>query len=567
VNFQSKIKKIVNKHGEVADYKPEKVINSIVKTIIDVEHATQWVADMRAKMYFELIDKAIYDEFYNTDFLFEKFFKKYISFVISERHRRLENSYVMERLAIQILFEFKNLTSNAVLNKENVIKFLDEKFDNIGLTDKYQRGLFPVITEEEKIDMLNFLYEKIVYFSKQQLSITQLYPTREFVMDIIEDVLKKIGEIELAEGFMIFREGKKKVRNGEISVNQFTKDGIHYEICEKTLLWNIEHKCENIFDLNDWVTNRAGRNIRELIELSDKRFMDDVLFAVKKILDRKDKIRMVIIAGPSCSNKTTTTTIINNELAKHGFKLKMLNVDDYFKDLKDQPKDEYGDYDFEMPEAIDMELLNKHFESLLNGETIQKPCYNFKTGCRDRFVPYKLEKDEILLIDCLHGLYRQLTHSVPPEKKFKIYIESMNMLRDVENHYTRWTDVRMLKRMIRDVKYRNHKTDQTLAHWPYVRKGELKHIIPYIFSTDIVINSGLPYELPALKKSLEGLFPSDEFIENLRKEGRLDPYIRGKRIKSLLSTVEPMSDLSIIPSTSPLREFIGGSSYYIPHNE
>lgn len=558
-----KIEKIISKTGEIVPYQPQKIINSIVKTIVDVEEIKEWIAQMRARKYFELIDEAIYNEFYNLDYLVEDFFKKYINFLPSERHRRLENARVTERLCIQTYLFIKEKKTK--VTEEEIKNFLITKINEV--EQKYRHGLFPAATEEEKNDIVQFLSNKIKQISTQELTKEKLYPSRDFVMDMIETVLKRIGEIELAEGFMIFREGKKKLRDGELTPEQFTRNGIHEQICERTLAWNIEHECENIFDLNDWVACRKGKDIRELIKLSDERFMNDVLDAVKKILEHKDRIKVIIIAGPSSSNKTTTTIIIGNELSKYGLKLKQLNVDDYFKDLKDQPKDEFGDYDFEMPEAIDMELLNKHLELLLKGQSIDKPCYNFKLGLREKTVPFHLEKDEILLIDCLHGLYKKLTEAVPKENKFKIYIESMNILRDAQNHYTRWTDIRMLKRMIRDVQYRNHKTEQTLAHWPYVRKGELKHIIPYIYSTDVVINSGLPYELPALKKALEGLYPSDEFIENLRKEGRIDPYIRGMRVKLLLETVEAINDLSIIPATSPLREFIGGSAYVIPHNE
>ncbi|MCD6422675.1 MAG: hypothetical protein J7L42_00965 [Elusimicrobia bacterium] len=560
-----KIEKIIDKWGEVVPYSPQKIINSLINTISDVEHATRWIAERRARQYFEVIDRAVYDEFYNIHFLLEDFFKKYISFLPEERHRRLKNSRAMERISVIVIESLKEEN----INRQTVENFIVKKIEEANLTQKYHLGLFPVVSDEEKKDIIEFLTSNILEMSKKPLTPYQLYPTRDFIMDMIEAVLKRIGEIEISEGFMIFREGKRKLRTGEITQEQFTRNGIHYDICRKILEWNIEHRCEKIFDLNNWVACRNGRDIRTLIELSDKRFRDEVNEVVKKILARKerDRVRMIIIAGPSCSNKTTTTVIIGEELSKHGLKLKQLNVDDYFKNLEDQPKDEFGDYDFEMPEAIDIELLNQHFSELLQGKTIKKPKYNFKTGRRESFVDFHLENDEILLIDCLHGLYRKLTASVPASSKFSIYIESMNILRDVENTYTRWADIRMLKRMIRDVKYRNYSTEQTLAHWPYVRKGELKHIIPYILSTDVVINSGLPYELPALKKALEGLLPSDEFIEKLRKEGRLDPYIRGIRVKALLQTVEPIQDLSIIPPTSPLREFIGGSAYVIPHNE
>ncbi|OGH58195.1 MAG: hypothetical protein A3I06_01000, partial [Candidatus Lindowbacteria bacterium RIFCSPLOWO2_02_FULL_62_12] len=285
------------------------------------------------------------------------------------------------------------------------------------------------------------------------------------------------------------------------------------------------------------------------------------------IVDLKGVLQVVIIAGPSCSNKTTTTVIIGQELKRVNLRFKQLNVDDYFFDLENQPKDEFGDYDFEMPEAIDMALLNRHLEDLLAGKEVQKPKYNFKKGGRDGFEPFHLEPGEIILIDCLHGLYRQLTAAVPQNRKFRIYIESMNVVRNAFGAWTRWADVRMMKRMIRDARHRGYSTEQTLAHWPYVRKGELKHIIPYIFSTDSVINAGLPYELAVLKFSLKDILPGLDFVHRLRVEGRLDPYVRGIRTHSLLNTVLELSNSDIIPNTSPIREFIGGSIYMIPHND
>ncbi|HBW48039.1 TPA: response regulator SirA, partial [bacterium] len=191
----------------------------------------------------------------------------------------------------------------------------------------------------------------------------------------------------------------------------------------------------------------------------------------------------------------------------------------------------------------------------------------FKLGKRDKYIPFNVKEDEVILIDCLHGLYRKLTSSVPNRNKFKIYIESMNLLRNTNGEFTKWADVRLLKRMIRDSQHRGYPAETTLAHWPYVRKGELKHIIPYIFSTDAVVNSGLPYELSILKATAGKIFPSRRVIERLREEGRLDPYIRGIRVASLMETVAEFPDLSLLPSTSPIREFIGGSSYEIPHNE
>ena len=561
---------VINRDGQTVKYDISKIADGIKKAILDVENAIEWIAEKRAKKYAEKINSEVFDKFYNFNFILSEFVKLYCGFEPDEKEKRLQNTFVAERLAVitvESFAEIKNTGYNKIIEysgelkifiKDNIERFLKIlKKDELQLKNKINGYDIELITK-----IIFDVSEKII---KSGLKNEHYFPQTSFVLDVVENVLKKIGEVELAEGFMIFREGMNKLRTGDISKYQFTNNGIHRDICLKTIEWNIENDCENIFSLNDWIYGRSGRKIEDLIKLSEERYITDVRKVADKIINRIEEVKIIIIAGPSSSNKTTTTLIIKNELSKLGFKLKQLNVDDYYKNIDEQPKDEFGDFDFEMPEAIDIELLNKHFTELLNGQIIKKPNFNFKIERRDSYSDFFLDKDEILLIDCLHGLYKNMTSSVPRNKKFSIYIESMNIIRNTDGVYTRWTDVRMLKRMIRDVQFRGYETKETLAHWPYVRKGELKHIIPYIFSTDSVINSGIPYELPVLKTALKTLFPDKEFIERLRIEGRLDPYIRGTRIRNLLETIAPIENLDIVPKTSPLREFIGGSAYTIAH--
>ncbi|HPG29697.1 MAG TPA: hypothetical protein PKY81_04085 [bacterium] len=562
---------VINRDGETVKYDISKIANGIKRAIIDVENATEWIAENRAKKYAEKIHKEIFDRFYNFDFIMGEFVKLYCGFNAEERETRLENALLTERLSIILLESFAEFKKT---NPKEINKFIEEL--NVFIKENIERSIKTLsrdagfclenLSGKDTITIGDIIHKVAKKLIMEGLKEEHYFPKTSFVLDVVEDILKKIGEIELAEGFMIFREGINKLRSGDISKYQFTNNGIHREICLKTIEWNIENECENIFSLNDWIYGKSGKKIEDLINLSEERYKTDVRKTAKKIIDRIDDVKIVIIAGPSSSNKTTTTLIIKNELGKSGLKLKQLNVDDYYKNIDAQPKDEFGDFDFEMPESIDIELLNNHFTELLNGMVIKKPNFNFKIERRDSYSDFYLEKDEILLIDCLHGLYKNMTASVPRNKKFSVYIESMNIIRNTDGAYTRWTDARMLKRMIRDVQFRGYDTKETLAHWPYVRKGELKHIIPYIFSTDAVINSGLPYELPALKTALTNIFPDKKFIEQLRIEGRLDPYIRGIRIRNLLETIAPLENLDLVPKTSPLREFIGGSVYSLAHN-
>lgn len=563
------IVKIVNKHGGIEDFDLSKIVRSINAAIVDVNGNNLGISQHRALQYARSVAQRVYREYYELDWIKIQFITQYVSYEPAERHARLNGAFITTRLSFVLLEKMKDRIGARKIQdcEKELMALIRDEIRSAEVGVKFTEGLFPRLNDEVAEDMTGYIAKHVLGMAAQKMPPNVLCPTREYLQDTVERELKDLGEIEVAEGYMIYREGRRKIHSGDISELQFTRDGIPRDHVRRTLEWNIDHECDSVFSLNNWISGRHGKDIRELIRLSEERFRNDILDTARKITDLKGVVQVVIIAGPSCSNKTTTTVITGNELKRENLKFKQLNVDDYFFDLAKQPKDEFGDYDFEMPEAIDIELLNRHLEGLLAGQEIQKPKYNFKKGGRDGTEPFHLEEDEIILIDCLHGLYRQLTAAVPQHKKFRIYIESMNVIRNANGGWTRWADVRMMKRMIRDARHRGYSTEQTLAHWPYVRKGELKHIIPYIFSTDSVINAGLPYELAVLKHALKDIVPGIEFTQRLRDEGRLDPYIRGIRTHSLLASVDEFSNWDLIPSTSPIREFIGGSAYIIPHNE
>jgi len=233
----------------------------------------------------------------------------------------------------------------------------------------------------------------------------------------------------------------------------------------------------------------------------------------------------------------------------------------YYFNLEHHPRDEFGDYDFETPEALDLKLINQHLADLLDGKTIQMPRYNFKTGKREAETdPMKLEKNQILLLDSLHGLYGPMTSSVPDEKKFKLYIETLCQIKNKAGEFIRWTDVRLLRRMVRDSWHRSYNPRQTLEHWHYVRRSEIQHIIPFVGAVDHVIDGSLPYELPIYKKHLFHYFP--DFVKDYREDPkRQDAYIRAKRVHDLLAAFKTWEDEDVIPKDVLIREYIGGSIY------
>jgi uridine kinase len=550
--------RIINKKGEIVAFDLSRVEKSIAAAIRDVENCSDWESKARSLKYAEEVRLRTYRNFYDLNHVAEFFGRMISSFKPEEREERLTRKEFAPRLTSLLLLHYLHPRKKSYLEKKDrpeLHEFIGHCFARV-IPDK---SILPQMTE--------IFTDKA--FAKSEIGLDDLdqYPTRSFVQDMIEQTLKDIGEIALAEGFMIFREGKRKIKQGEISEAQFTHNGIHKDRLRATLLWNVQNECDSVFALNDWVTGRNGKNFKELMTRSNQRFYDDIALTVQKIIARAHELKVVVIAGPSCSNKTTTTAVMEQELSKHGLKLKQLNIDDYFFNLSQHPKDEFGDYDYEMPEAIDIKLLNENLADLLLGKVIKKPRYNFKTGMRDGYKEFSVAKDEIILIDCLHGLFKALTESVPAEKKFKIYTESANMLRTIEGAYTMWSDVRLTKRMIRDSLYRAYDPMRTLEHWVYVRKGELKHIIPYIHSVDAVLNAGLPYELPILKTVLKDKLPRTEHLHKLRLQGRLDAYIRGMRLNALMESVVAWENVDDVSPYSPIREFIGGSAYQLAHNE
>jgi uridine kinase len=293
-------------------------------------------------------------------------------------------------------------------------------------------------------------------------------------------------------------------------------------------------------------------------------------------LNAGDRIRMMWVSGPSSSGKTTTTVKLTDRLQKQGLRFLMLNLDDYFWSLVEHPTDWINDRNYETPEALDIQLLNRHLRALLDGETIEKPIYSFKEGRRIATKPVKLEKDQILLLDCLHGLYPPITEEIEAATQFRVYIETQNVLYEGDGkseRMTKFTDVRLIRRMLRDAHHRNHSPLLTILHWHYVRAGELFSIVPLSGIADHTVNGGFPFDLPALQPFFAGrdsLLPRPEDFQSYA--GFLDARIRYERVKNLLESVvglgmNQVKGYEIIPGDAVVREFIGGSTIKIPHNE
>lgn len=381
------------------------------------------------------------------------------------------------------------------------------------------------------------------------------YPTVEEVQDAVEKVLIERGHARTAKAYIVYRYEHALKRAGRESLT-YSSENIPYRKLWEALSWAVDHNCHTLEGIRDYV--ESGR-YPELVSISEEFYAREIESARGLLADRIDDVRVMIIAGPSSSGKTTTTIKVAEAIPDR--RLVPINVDNYFYDLETHPKDSRGDYDFETPQALDIDLLNEHLRRLLDGESVDIPFYNFKTGNREGVSEtLKLGSNDIILIDSLHGFYEAMTESVPEERKFKLYIETLAQVKDDQNRFVRWTDVRMLRRMVRDMQFRNYNPEQTLRHWYLVRRAELRYIVSRLKKAEVIVNSFMPSELPLMKGRLERHFP--EFVEHLAgDEEKRDARERAERIIELFAQVPPVPNEGDIPGDSLLREFIGGSTY------
>ena len=401
------------------------------------------------------------------------------------------------------------------------------------------------------------LSEQVVSILEEKTSEDHI-PTIEEIQDIVEKVLIENGHAKVAKAYILYRDERARRREIRASRACHPSANIPWAKIWNVLNWSIEHGVNTISGLNTRILNGE---FPDLVQETEIMYNQDVENAAESIRSHQDDLKMVIISGPSSSGKTTTTIKIGQRLKRMGYNLVTLNVDNYFYDLELHPKDEFGDYDFETPQALDIELINQHLVDLFQGKEVKIPYYDFKAGKQiPNHTPMRLDTGDIILIDSLHGLYPAMTRDIPRDNKFTVYLEPLLQIKDSENKYVRWTDIRLIRRMLRDASYRAYDPRRTLEHWHYVRSSELRHIIPNLSKADYIINTGLPYELPIYRSRMFDTFKG--WVEDYRDNPiRKDAYLRATRVFDLLKQVLPIDDESPIPPDSVLREFIGGSSY------
>ena len=387
---------------------------------------------------------------------------------------------------------------------------------------------------------------------------TGSWPTVEEIQDLVEKALIERGHARTAKAYIVYRYERALKRVGRESLT-YSAENIPYRKLWEALSWATDHDCVTLEQLSRLV---ADGGYRALVAASDSFYERELDEAAERIVSRRDEIRAVIVAGPSSSGKSTTTLKIRERLSAAGIPTVPLTVDNYFFDLDVHPRIGTDDRDFETPQALDIALINEHLAALVAGRSVVVPHYDFRTGKRSGDAgSVTLPAGSVLLLDSLHGLFPEMTSSLPEETKFRLYVETLSQLKAADGCYIRWADVRMLRRVVRDMQFRNYSPRSTIAHWPLVRRSELRYIVPELRRAHALVNSFLAYELPIMKGRLQSELPAliDEFRAG--SEDTLEAFERASRVQSVFDQIPAIADESVVPSRSLLREFIGGSAY------
>ena len=318
----------------------------------------------------------------------------------------------------------------------------------------------------------------------------------------------------------------------------------------ETQRWLENLHLDKVSDVNDFI--KEGRHL-ELIGLAEALHEKKISHIADMILEHVKTVRIIMISGPSSSGKTTFTQRLATQLRVNGLKPIALSLDNYFVNREDTPRDESGQYNFESLQALDLKLINEQIGQLIEGETVETPIYNFKTGKRESYGnTLCLREDDIILVEGIHALNPGLLPAINRNYFFNIYISALFQLNIDDYNRVPTTEARLIRRIIRDDQFRGFPPERTLNQWASVRRGENTNVFKYQEEADVMFNSSLLYELNALRSFAEPL------LKNVSEDS--EHYNAAQRLLNLLSFFEPM-DIAKVPYNSILREFLGGCVY------
>lgn len=446
---------------------------------------------------------------------------------------------------------FGEIHKEEVLNEEDLKKIKERMIElinsdipinKIKMKREEAIEIFKGYGMEDKVELLN-------HVSFEEVSLYELDGRYDYFygqMAFSTGVIKAFDLIYYDPGFVLMSPKKENLEE----ISEFKENRKLSQIFMESEKWLNIIGVGEVGSLNTKVENHE---LRDLIMVSEALHEKKIAQIADMISERKET-KVVLIAGPSSSGKTTFANRLSIQLRVNGYIPIPISLDDYFVDREHTPKDENGEYDFESIYSLDLELFNSHLSSLLNGEEVEIPSFNFRTGAREwSGKNLELPNNGIILIEGIHGLNPILTKSISDKQKFKIYISALTQL-NLDNHNRiATTDIRRVRRIVRDYLSRGYGAEETLKMWPSIKRGESKNIFVFQEEADVMFNSTLVYELCVLKK-----YALQE-LDKIKPESKV--YLLATRLKAFLGFFKEI-DKDLVPTNSILREFIGGSDFY-----
>ena len=397
------------------------------------------------------------------------------------------------------------------------------------------------------------MYDKEKLFRYRRASRVNIYKMGDFEDYFYGYMVPNAGylkyfDLHLYEGGFVVQFPDRKAPR---TIPPFTPQGKIFKVMRQAVEWGDMLGISTVGDLNDCISRGGMQQLVMTQEALQERRIAEIARRIAEDSSRK----FIMIAGPSSSGKTTFSHRLSIQLSAAGLRPHPIAVDNYFVERDETPKDADGNYNFECLEAIDIELFNRQMCELLEGKTVELPHFNFKTGKKEYNGDYMtLGPEDILVLEGIHCLNDRLSHSLPHESKFKIYISALTQLNVDEHNRIPTTDGRLIRRMVRDARTRGSSAARTIGMWPSVRRGEEENIFPYQEEADAMFNSALIYELSVLKQYAEPiLFGIDRDAPE---------YMEAKRLLKFLDYFVGV-DSSFIPENSLIREFIGGGCFRV----
>lgn len=397
------------------------------------------------------------------------------------------------------------------------------------------------------------MYDKEKLFRFRRASKVNIYSLKGFENYFYGYMVPRTGYIKHYDLFL-YDEGfvlQLPVKENPSIVPEFNPQHKLFEVMKESENWGKMLRIDTVGALNEEISKGNIKDIILVSEALQEKKIAEIATQISKMPDKK----FIMIAGPSSSGKTSFSHRLSIQLRANGLMPHPIGIDNYFVNRDITPRDEEGNYNFEILDAIDVAQFNKDMLDLLAGKTIQMPTYNFITGRREyKGNTLELGSDDILVIEGIHGLNDKLSYALPKESKFKIYLSALTQLNIDEHNRIPTTDARLIRRIVRDARTRGINAEETISRWQSVRKGEESYIFPFQEQADVMFNSALIYELSVLKQFAEPLLFG---IDKNSKE-----YVEAKRLLKFLDYFLGVNTEGI-PNNSLVREFVGGSCFNV----